>query len=138
MGLSHRVMFRQWVLEPVVGEVGHPLVELASVLAVHVVEFGQVAASLALAREGRLAGLVQDDEPRHGSIGFNEAIVQGAADAAMQSPGESGSLLWHAVYGVKPGYDIADDCAIESVKSVVLPVVKPNEGTATLDKPSDA
>ncbi|QNE45877.1 hypothetical protein F1C58_02440 [Glaciihabitans sp. INWT7] len=77
---------------------------------------------------------------RDGSPGLESRVplgVQDAAEAAITTPGDAGRLLsdaWHGVYGINPQPDLGYRKSIEAVEALVLPLVMPNDDTATLGK----
>jgi hypothetical protein len=75
---------------------------------------------------------------RGGVPGLEKRVPQGvqqAADAAMAVPGHAGTLLseaWHAAFGVNPNFEKAYSKAVKAVEAAVIPVVSPNNASATL------
>ncbi|KQQ68445.1 hypothetical protein [Microbacterium sp. Leaf320] len=75
---------------------------------------------------------------RRGEAGLEERVAQGVAEAAesvMATPGHAGELLsaaWHSAFGVSPDPERAYSKAIKAVEAAAIPVVSPNNTSATL------
>lgn len=63
--------------------------------------------------------------------------VQAAANHAMRSAGHAGARLaeaWGTAFGVNPNPSLAYSLAVKAVEDAAIPVISPNDSTATLGK----
>ncbi len=77
---------------------------------------------------------------RSGSPGLIRRVpesIQMAVDSAILASGHAGARLaraWEAIYGIDPNPSLAYSLAVKAVEDAAIPVVSPNDTTATLGK----
>lgn len=77
---------------------------------------------------------------RCGSPGLIRRVpeaIQAAVDSAILTSGHAGARLaraWEAAYGIDPNPSLAYSLAVKAVEDAAIPVVSPNDASATLGK----
>lgn len=77
---------------------------------------------------------------RSGSQGLIHRVpdsIQAAVDSAILTSGHAGARLaraWEATYGIDPNPSLAYSLAVKAVEDAAIPVVSPNDTSATLGK----